>query len=63
NLLYKRQYLGSLNLKLDTIITIRLLKKGFKKECFDRIVSIGLGGYYEKYQRIKTINLNNRKIE
>jgi len=56
---YKRQYLGSLNQEGDTIVTVRLLKNGFKmEECFAYSSEIGLGDYYERYQRIFYINLS-----
>jgi hypothetical protein len=60
---YKRQYLGSLSHEGDSLITIRLMKRGFKEECFDKIVAFGSGERYEKNQRKKIINLNTRKIE
>lgn len=61
---YKRQYLGCINANSDSIILIRLLKDGFKYEdCFDRIVCVGLGDYYEKYQRFLKINLSKDKVE
>lgn len=63
DLKYKRQYLGSLNTSLDSLITIRLLRRGFREECFDKIVAFGFGEYYEKNQRIKVVNLKTKEIE
>jgi len=61
---YKRQYFGSLNQEGDTIVTVRLLKNGFKiEECFAYSAGIGLGDYYEKYQRIFYINLSKSILE
>ena len=59
---YKRQYLGSINNNSDTLITIRLMKSGFKEECFDKIVAVGFGERFEKYQRIITVNLNRQEL-
>ena len=59
---YKRQYLGSVNNDSDTLITIRLMKNGFKEECFDKIVAFGFGERFEKNQRIRTVNLNRQEL-
>ena len=59
---YKRQYLGSINNDSDTLITIKLMKNGFKEECFDKMVAIGFGERYEKYQRFRTVNLNRKEL-
>ncbi|GEO02524.1 hypothetical protein AAE02nite_01880 [Adhaeribacter aerolatus] len=58
---YKRQYIGINKDTGDTLVFIRLMKNGFKEECFDKMVNIGFGEYYEKYQKIRTINLTSKK--
>ena len=63
NSYYKRQYLGSINLSLDSLITINLTKKGFKMECFDKMFLLGSGAFFEKNQRLKIVNLTTGKIE
>jgi hypothetical protein len=60
---FKRQYIGHLNAAADSLIYIRLLKKGFKEECFDKIVAFGFGQRYEKYQGIHDVNLTKNKTE
>jgi len=60
---YKRQYIGSITPAGDTLMNIRLMKNGFREECFDAIVAFGFHGHFEKNQRVKTINLSTGKIE
>jgi len=60
---YNRQYLGHLNVSGDSLIYIRLLKNGFKDECFDKIVAFGFGERYERNQRIHDINLTRKRVE
>lgn len=59
---YARQYLGHIDAKGDTLISIMLLKNGFREACFDKIVAIGFGETYEKNQRIREVNLTKGKI-
>ncbi|WP_089679641.1 hypothetical protein [Catalinimonas alkaloidigena] len=45
---YRRQYIGSVNTQLDSIIIVRLMKYGFKEECFDKFMEIRFDGKYGK---------------
>ena len=60
---YKRQYIGSITPSGDSLVNIRIMKNGFKEECFDAIVGFGFGDYYEKNQRVKAINLSKEVIK
>ncbi len=60
---YKRQYIGYTNSQSDTLVYIRLLRKGFRREdCFDKILVFGFDGYYEKDQQIHRVNLSTETV-
>jgi len=60
---YSRQYIGHINSSGDSLVYVRLLKKGLKEECFDKIVAVGFGERYEKDQRMHDINLTKKVVE
>lgn len=60
---FKRQYIGSITPAGDSLVVIRLMKNGFREECFDTMVLFGFHGHYEKNQIMKTTNLSTGKLE
>ncbi|MBN1184320.1 MAG: hypothetical protein JXB49_18665 [Bacteroidales bacterium] len=63
---YDRQYLGFINDKMESCAMILLAnRKGRGKshfECFERVMSLGFGEFYEKHQKLYIVNLEKEKL-